>query len=165
MARAGTNLAAISRFASFGRRLRQQTDLQLARQGQVALQALFLARNLFVQPGILDGDRNLRRQRGNGAPVILGEKSAASVFQVEHADHLIFVNQRNRQLGAGLRIELDVARIFAHIRDQHRVFVLRGISDQSLAQAAYRASSGCSPESAGKSGAAVIHQLHPAAGC
>jgi hypothetical protein len=57
--------------------MRQQAKLQFARQGQIALQALFLPGNLFVQARIFNGDGQLRRERGQGALVILGEIAAA----------------------------------------------------------------------------------------
>ncbi len=113
--------------------LRQQAELQLARQRQVLLQALLLPRDALVQRRVLDGDGHLRRHGGHDANVVFVEVIAAGVLDVEHADHLVFVDQRNAKLGAGLGIGLDVARIFADIGHQHGLPVLRGIADQANA--------------------------------
>ena len=114
--------------------MRQQPELQFARQRQIALQTLLLPGNLLVQPRVLDRNRNLRRQRGQRALVIFGEISAARMLQIEHADHFFLVDQRHRQFRARLRIQQDVARILAHIRNQHRFLALRGISHQSASK-------------------------------
>ena len=47
-------------------------------------------------------DRNLGRQRGDGAVVVVGKESALGVLEIEHSDHFVFVNQRHRQFRAGL---------------------------------------------------------------
>ena len=125
------NLAAISRFDSLGRRLRQQAILQFTRQGQIPLQAFFLAFNFFVKPGILQSNGNLRCQRRHGSPVVVGEESPASVFQVENSNDFVFVNQRHGQFGAGFRVHQNVARVFGYIRNQYRLLVLRGITHDS----------------------------------
>ena len=59
-----------------GQGLRQQAKLQFARQRQVALQSLFLAGDLLVEPGVFKRDRDLRGQRGDRAFVVVGKKSA-----------------------------------------------------------------------------------------
>ena len=112
--------------------MRQQAKLQFARQRQVAFQALLLPGDLLVQPGIFDRDRDLRGQGRHCAVVVVGKKSPFGVLQVQHSDDLIFVNQRHRQLRAGFRIQHDVARVLAHVRDQHRLPVTRGISHQPI---------------------------------
>jgi hypothetical protein len=58
MARAGTNFASHVEMLHLGQRMRQQAELQFARQCQIALQALFLAGNLLVQARVFNGDRN-----------------------------------------------------------------------------------------------------------
>ena len=108
--------------------------MQFARQRQVAFQALFLAGNFLVQPGIFNRDRDLSRQRGDRALVVVGKESALGVLQIEHADDFVFVDQRHRQFRAGLRIQQDVARIFADVGHQHGLPVTRGISHQAIAQ-------------------------------
>src|SRR6202030_1354201 len=50
----------------------QKTELQLARHGQVAFEALFLKRNLLVKLRIFNRDRNLSRERGYGSFMVVG---------------------------------------------------------------------------------------------
>ena len=64
-------------------RVGKQAELQLVGQGQVAFQTLLLPRNLFVEPGILDGDGDLGGQGGQRALVIFGEVAAAGVLKIE----------------------------------------------------------------------------------
>ncbi len=113
---------------------RQKPELQLARHRQIALQALFLKGDLFVEPRILNRNRNLRRQCGYGAFVIVGEKAATRVFEVQHSNHFVLVDQRHRQFGAGLRIRLDIARVLVHVGHQNRLLMLRGVTHDASAQ-------------------------------
>ena len=73
----------------------QQAELQLAGQRQVLLQALLLARDAFVQRRILDRDGHLGRHGGHDTDVVFIEVVAPRVLDVEDADHLVFVDQRN----------------------------------------------------------------------
>src|SRR5271165_411926 len=113
---------------------RQQSELKLARKRQVLLQALFLARDLLVQRGVLNRDRHLCGQRGHDPHVVLGEVVTARMLDVENADHLVFIDQRNAQLRAGFRVRHDVAGIFTDIGDEYSLPMLSGVAHQPNAQ-------------------------------
>ena len=61
------------------------------------LQPLFLLGDALVEAGVFDRDGDLRRQRHDGALVIFVEVVGARVLHVQHADHLLLVNQRDCQ--------------------------------------------------------------------
>ena len=124
MVRAGTNFAATSRWANFGASA-AAASLQFAGEGKIAFQPAFLPLNLFIQPRVFEGDGNLRRERRHGALVLFGKESAPRVFQVEHPNDFVFVDQRDGQLRARLRIGLDIASIFGNIGHQHSLLTLR----------------------------------------
>ena len=87
-----------------GRVGRQQAELHLARHGDVAFQLALLAADGLVEARVLDGDGDLRGQRGQHALVLFIEEAGARVFQVEHADDAALVEERHDQLGAGLGV-------------------------------------------------------------
>ncbi len=64
----------------------------------------------LVEARVRDGDGDLRGQRGESALVVLVVVVDASVLEVDHADDLAFVDERDGQLGASLRVGRDVAR-------------------------------------------------------
>ena len=86
-----------------GALLRQETKLQLACKVEVVLEALFLAGDALVEAGVLDGDGHLRRHGGHDADVLIVEISAPGVFDVEHADDLLFVDERHAQVPSGFQ--------------------------------------------------------------
>ena len=69
-----------------GRRGRQQAQLHLARHGDVVLELLLLAVHGLVEARVLDGDGDLRGERGQRALVVFVEVIGARVFEIEHAD-------------------------------------------------------------------------------
>src|SRR5882757_2082294 len=109
----------------------QQPKLQLMRERQIAFEALLLFGDLLVEPGVLDRNRYLRCKCREGTLVIFGEISATGVLEIENSDHLFLVDERHRQLRPRFRIQQNVARIFADVRDQHRFFALGRIAYQS----------------------------------
>src|ERR1700756_2415951 len=113
-------------------RRRQQPELQLARQRQVAVQPPLLPRDLFVQTRIFKRDGYLRRQSRDRPLMVFREKSPPRMLQVKHADDLVLVNERHRELRLGLRIRHHIARIFTHVRHQHRHLLGRRRSHQAL---------------------------------
>ena len=54
-------------------------------------------------------------ERGQHALVLFVEEAGARVFQVQHADDAALVKQGHDQLGAGLGIHGQVARVLAHV--------------------------------------------------
>ena len=66
--------------------------------------------------------------------MFFGEESASRVLQVEHTDHFVLIDERYRQFRSGLRIRLDVTRIFGDVRHQHRLPAFRGIAYQASSQ-------------------------------
>ena len=88
-------------------------------------------------------DGNLRGQRRHGALVVVGEKAAPRVLQIEHADHFVFVDQRHSQFRAGFRIEQDIARVLAHVGHQNACLVSRRIAHQAAVPEGFRASDEC----------------------
>ena len=95
---------------------------------------MFLACDLLVELCVFDGNGDLRCQRRDGSFVVFVEKAASRVLQIEHADDLVFVNERYDQFGMGLGVERNVARIFTHIRYQHGLLLLRSIADNTSAE-------------------------------
>ena len=117
-----------------GKRMRQQAKLQFARQCQIVFQPLLLPRDVLVEARVFNGNRHLRRERGQGALVILGEITAAGVLQIEDSDDLLLIDQRDRQLRARLRIHRDVALTLGHVRHQNPFLGLRRVSHHSPAK-------------------------------
>ena len=85
----------------------QQAQLHLARHGEVVLQALLLLGDALVEPGVFDGDGDLRGERGDGALVVFVEVVGAGVLDIEHADDFAFVDERHGHLRARLGIDHD----------------------------------------------------------
>jgi len=100
MERAATNSAAMS---------------ALTGHLQVALHALLLLVDALVELGVGDADGDLRGQGGECALVILVVVVDAGVFEVENADDLALVDERDGELGADLGVSFDIAGIFADI--------------------------------------------------
>src|ERR1019366_122811 len=117
-----------------GTRMRQQAKLQFARQCQIVFQPLLLPRDVLVEARVFNGNRHLRRERGQGTLVILGEITAAGVLQIEDSDDLLLIDQRDRQLRARLRIHSDVALTLGHVRHQDPFLGLRRVSHHSPAK-------------------------------
>src|SRR5208283_372229 len=117
-----------------GKGMGQQAELQLAGESEVALQALFLAGDFFIEPGVFDGDGELGSERRESALVIFREIVAAGVLEIEHADDFLLVDKWDGQLGASFRINRDVARILGDIGHQDCLFRLRGIADHTEAE-------------------------------
>src|SRR5581483_493448 len=93
----------------------QQPQLHLAGHCQITLQPLLLLGDTLVEAGIFDGNGNLRGQRSQGALMVFIEEVRTRVLNIENADDLALINKRHGHLGARLRIEHAVARIFANI--------------------------------------------------
>ena len=92
--------------------MRQQAKLEFAGKGEFALQTLLLAGDLLVEASIFDGDGELRGERGQGALVVLGEIITASVLEIEHADYVSLIDERNGEFGVRVGIALDVDLAF-----------------------------------------------------
>ena len=88
---------------NFGRDPRHQVHLDFLGAAQVALQPRFTARHAFIQARILNGDGDLRRESGKDAHVVVVEIIKVRAFQIDHPDHAVAINQRDRHLRAGLR--------------------------------------------------------------
>src|SRR5258708_4457997 len=110
---------------------RQKMMLYFARHRQITLHALLFFGQAFIEAGIFNRGGDLGAERADDADVVLGEVSAACMLQVQHTDHFILVDERDHQLRPGLRIQVDVTRIFAYIRDHDRLTLLRGGSHQA----------------------------------
>ncbi len=83
---------------------RQQAKLHLAGHGDVSLELALLAVDGLIEARVLDGDGDLRGQRGQHALVLFIEEVGARVLEIEHADDAAFVEERDDQLRAGLGI-------------------------------------------------------------
>ncbi len=139
MARAGANFAATSRFASLGSDCGSKRNCS-SRASARSRSSRFSCRAICsYKLRVLDRNRNLRRQRRDRALVIFGEEPAPGVLQVQHADDLVFVDQRHRQLRPGFGIHGNVARIFADVRNQHGLLLLRRIAHHASCRAECRA--------------------------
>ena len=65
--------------------------------------------------------------------MFFGEVPGLAGFEVNHADHAILHDQRNRQLGAYVGNGFDVVRLFGYVLDQDRLAGLRGAACHTLA--------------------------------
>ena len=97
----------------------QQAQLHLTCHGDIAFKLTFLGADSLVQPGVFNCDRYLCGQRRQYALMFFREEMGACVFQVEHADDAALVKERHHQLGSGLLVHGQIARVLAYIRDIH----------------------------------------------
>src|SRR6185312_10002218 len=111
-----------------------QPDLNLTRHGEIALQALLFASDTFIKAGILDRNCDLSSEGRERADVVVVVVVAARVFKIENADSPFLVNERHTKFGTGFRIQLDITRVLAYVRRQHRGFLSDGVADQSSSQ-------------------------------
>ena len=81
---------------NFGRDARHQVHLDFLGAAQVALQPRFTARHALIQARILNGDGDLRRESGKHAHVVVIEIIKLRAFQIDHANHAVAINQRDR---------------------------------------------------------------------
>ena len=88
----------------------------------------------LVEPRVRDGDRDLCGERGEGALVVFGVVVDARVFEIEDADDLALVDERNGELRAGLGVLGDVARVFADVGGEDGLAQLGGGADDALAE-------------------------------
>ena len=114
-----------------GRRGRQQAQLNFACHGDVAFELLFLALDGLVEARVFDGDGDLRGHRGERAHVVVVEECGARVLKIEHADHALFVEERNHELGARLCIHGQIALVLAHVGDVDGSPLAHGRADQA----------------------------------
>jgi hypothetical protein len=134
MVRAARNFAANSAWSCFGRRAAAGAAAPRAPwRGRAP--ALLLLGDALVEARVLDGDGDLRGERGDGALVVFVEVVGAGVFDIEHADDLALVDQRHGHLGARLGVDHVIARIFADVADQHGA-ALGAAADESAVPAA-----------------------------
>ena len=95
----------------------EQAELDFTGHLEVVIEALFLLGDTLVELSVLNGDGDLRGEGGESADVVLSEVIDACVFDVEDADDLAFVNERDGELGAGFLVDFVVARILADVRN------------------------------------------------
>jgi hypothetical protein len=76
-----------------------------------------LAADGLVEAGIFNGDGDLRGEGGEHALVLFIEEAGAGVLEVEDADDAALVKEGHDQLGAGLRVHGQIARVLADIGD------------------------------------------------
>ncbi len=69
----------------------------------------------LVEAGVGDGDGDLRGEGGEGALVVVVVVVDAGVLEVDDADDVALVDERDGELGAGFGIFGDVARVFADV--------------------------------------------------
>ncbi len=93
----------------------KKPELHLAGHGDVLLELALLSADSLIQPGILNGNGDLRGQRGEHAFVFFIEEGGARVFQIEHADDAAFIEKRHDQLRLRLGVHGQVARILADV--------------------------------------------------
>ena len=87
--------------------------MHFAGHGDVSFELALLAVHGLVEARVLDGDGDLRAERGEHALVFFVEEAGARVLEVEHADDAALVEERDDELRAGLGIHGEVARILA----------------------------------------------------
>ena len=111
-----------------------ETELNFAGHLEVALHALLFFVNALVEAGVGDADGDLCGQRGEGALVILVVVVDASVFEIEDADDLALVDERDSEFGADFGVGFDVARIFADVGGEDGFAKLGRGADESFAE-------------------------------
>ena len=114
--------------------LGEEAVLDVARDRQLAVQAHLAPHQLVVEPRVLDRDRHLARERRQHLDVLLVEAVELGRLQVEHADHAVLGDQRDHELGARLRDELEIARVLPHVRHQDGLLGERGGAAEALAE-------------------------------
>lgn len=87
---------------------------------EVALHALLFFVDALVETCVGDADGYLRGQSGECALVILVVVVDSSVFEIEDADDLALVDERDGEFGADFGVGLDVAGIFADVGGEDR---------------------------------------------
>ena len=90
--------------------------------------------NALVEPGVRDGDGDLCRERGERALVIVVVVVDARVFEVEYADYLALIDERDGEFGAGLGVDREVARILAYIGGEDGLAELSGGADEAFSE-------------------------------
>ncbi len=118
----------------FGRARGHEAELDLASHLEVALHALLFLVDALVEAGVGDADGDLRGEGGEGALVVFVVVVDASVFEVEDADDLAFVDERNGELGADLGVGFDVAGVFADVGGENGFAELGGGADEAFAE-------------------------------
>ena len=82
---------------------RQQRRLDALRETHLLLEPDLVGADGLVEPRVLDGDRRLARQQRQDLDVVLREGVELRALEIEHADAAVLDEQRNDQLGSGIR--------------------------------------------------------------
>ena len=62
--------------------------------------------------------------------MVLVEEGSARVFEIEHSDDALFIEERNDEFGARFRIHREIALIFAHIGNIDGTPLAHGCADE-----------------------------------
>jgi len=101
---------------------------------EVALHALLFLVDALVETSVGDTDGDLRGERGEGALVVFVVVVDAGVFEVDDADDLALVDERDGELRAHFGVRFDVAWVFADIGGENRLAELSSGADKALAE-------------------------------
>src|SRR6202012_1524128 len=113
------------------RRGGKETKLDFAGHCDVALKLLLLPADCLIETRVLNGDGDLRGQRGEDALMFFIEEAGARVLEIEHADDAALVKEGHDHLRAGFRIHFDIALIFAYIGHIDHAPLAHGCADQA----------------------------------
>ena len=69
----------------------------------------------LIETSVLDGDGNLRGERGQHALVLFIKKVGTRVLEIEHADDSAFVKEWDNQLRPGLGVHGQVPRVLGDV--------------------------------------------------
>ena len=87
---------------------------------------------VLEEPGVLDGDRDVRGELPQHRFVGHRELTDGVAEQIERADHAAFAAQRHDQLGVRAGHRFDVARIGVNVVDEQRLPIRDRGADQAL---------------------------------
>ena len=121
-------------FEPLRRPRRQKRDLHALREPHLFLEPLLVGAYLLVEPSVLDRDRGLTGKQRQDLDVALRERVELGALQIDDADAAVLDQEGNRQLGAHVGNQLDVARVLRHVGDEHRLAMERRVADQPFAQ-------------------------------
>ena len=113
---------------------RQQRDLHALREAHFLLQPRLVRAQLLVQPRVLDRHRRLAGEQRQDLDVALAERVELRALEIDDADAAILDEHRDRELGAHVGHDLDVARILRDVRHEHRLAMERRVADDALAE-------------------------------
>ena len=100
---------------------------------EIALEASFISRDLFVEAGVFERYGKIGGENGERLHVLVGEVIELRTLEVENADDAVLVHHRNGEFGARFGIHQEIAGIGGDIGNEHRFTKSGGGADDAFA--------------------------------